>query len=106
MAGSTKHRWTWIVKYAPDHFKGKGMPKIPRKRMKEINVWEINKLILDGGLEKGPDGRYLANLPEFKVLGTGKLDFPVVVRAGAFSKGAVEKIKGAGGEAKPAEGSE
>ncbi len=98
--GSHKQKWTWILRYHPDHFGRESMASLKKEKPKVINLWEINKLVLDGKLKKGADGRYLAELKEFKVLGTGKMGFPVTVHAGSFSKSAVEKIKEAGGDAK------
>jgi len=98
--GSHKQKWTWILRYHPDHFGREPMASLKKERQKVINLWEINRLVLDGKLKKGGDGKYLAELPDFKVLGTGKVEFPVFVQAGSFSKIAVDKIKGAGGDAK------
>lgn len=98
-AGSKKHKWTYIVKYEPDHFGRNGFVPPKRSRLKEINLWEINKMIQDGKV-KEDGGRFTAELSGYKVLGGGKLDFPVFVKASAFSKCAVGKIKSFGGDAK------
>lgn len=95
-----KNKWTYIVKYEPDHFGRSGFVSPTTKRIKTINLWNINNLIVAGKIEKGSDGKFLADLKGYKVLGGGKLDFPVLVKANSFSKNAVQKIKDVGGEAK------
>ena len=76
------------------------MASLRKERVKVVNIWELNQMAAGGKLKKGEDGRYHAEMPDCKVLGAGKLEFAVAVRAGAFSACAVEKIKEAGGEAK------
>ena len=100
--GGHKQKWTWMMRYEPEHFKRKPMTSLKKKRPKTINIWELNKLALDGELKKGEDGRYRADLPDFKVLGTGRLEFPMTVIAASFSKSAAEKIRSSGGEARTA----
>lgn len=101
--GSHKHKRIYMIVHHPDHFGRESMASLKKEEQKVMNVWEINKLVLDGKVAKGGDGRYLVELADFKVLGAGKIEIPVAVHAGAFSKSAVEKIKGAGGDAKLAE---
>jgi len=101
--GSHKQKRIHMIVHHPDHFGRESMVSLKKERPKTINVWEINKLVLDGKAGKGSDGRYAVELAGFKVLGAGKVAFPVSVHAGSFSKSAVEKIRGAGGDAKLSE---
>jgi len=99
-AGSHKHKWTYMVKYEPDHFGRFGFVSPTTKIIRTINLWDINKLIIDGKIEKSADGKFTANFKGCKILGGGKLNFPATIQADSFSKSAVQKIKDAGGEAK------
>lgn len=98
MAGAEKHRWTWTVKYDPQHFGVHGFAPIPRSRPEPINLHDINILVVKSALVKGADGLYAVNLPGHKVLGSGQLEFPVAVKAASFSEGAKKKIAAAGGK--------
>jgi large subunit ribosomal protein L15 len=101
--GSHKQKWGWILRYHPDHFGREPMASLKKERPNVLNLWELNQMILNGKLPKGADGKYRVEMPDCKVLGTGKLEFPVSIRAFSFSKCATEKIRGAGGEAKAGE---
>ncbi len=98
--GGTKHKWTYLVKYEPDHFGRHGFVPPRSGRLKEINLWEINIMIESGKLEKDSSGRFIIELKGCKVLGSGRLSSPVFVKAASFSKSAVDKIKSFGGDAK------
>ncbi|MEM3555357.1 MAG: uL15m family ribosomal protein [Candidatus Micrarchaeia archaeon] len=98
-AGSHKHRWTYMVKYEPEHFGRSGFIPPRRRKLREINLHEINKMILNGKFGKEQSGRFIVELKGYKVLGAGKLDFPAIVKASAFSKSAAGKIKSFGGDA-------
>lgn len=99
-AGSSKHKWIWIIKNHPDHFGKESMKSMKAVKQKTINLWALNQMALNGKLSKGSDGKFKAEFKGFKVLGAGKLEFPLHVEADAFSEGAVRKIKAAGGETK------
>jgi large subunit ribosomal protein L15 len=99
-AGSHKHKWTYIVKYEPEHFGKSGFVPPRREGKKEINLWEINKMIGRGDFKKDESGKFAVELKGYKVLGAGKLDFPAFVKASTFSKCAASKIKSFGGDAK------
>jgi len=100
-AGSGKHKWVWVNKYYPDHF-GRESNRAVSVRLSPINLWAVNKMVSEGKAAK-VGGKFEVKLEGFKVLGSGKLEFPCNIIADAFSESAVEKIKAAGGEAKPAE---
>jgi large subunit ribosomal protein L15 len=98
--GGTKNKRTYLVKYEPDHFGRHGFVPPRSTRLKEINLWEINKMIEGGKLEKDSSGKFIVELKGYKVLGSGSLSSPVFIKAACFSKSAVDKIKGFGGDAK------
>ncbi|MEW6328948.1 MAG: uL15m family ribosomal protein [Candidatus Micrarchaeota archaeon] len=97
-AGSHKHKWTYMVKYEPEHFGRRGFASLRGPSGKVINLGDITQMIKDGKLGKSGD-RFNVEVSEYKVLGGGALEFPVSIKARAFSAGAEEKIKEAGGEA-------
>ena len=97
-AGSGKHRWTYIVKYEPDHFGKSGFARPTAKgKLSFINVDQISQWAKNGKLEK--KGGMLEFTFKGKVLGTGSVSVPVHVKALAFSGSAKEKIEAAGGKA-------
>ncbi|MCX8176580.1 MAG: 50S ribosomal protein L15 [Candidatus Bathyarchaeota archaeon] len=103
-AGGHKHKWTYVVKYAPNHFGKRGF-RCPTSmgEVKALNVGELNELLdklVNEGKVEFKDGKYLVNLFKLgyeKLLGEGEISRPVIVEAKSFSKKAEEKILGAGG---------
>ncbi len=67
--------------------------------MKTINVGELESLVQVKGQPKGKIELNLAELGYDKILGSGKLKLPLVVKAYSFAAGARTKIESAGGEA-------
>ncbi len=103
-AGGCKHKWSWIVKYAPNHFGRRGfkIPKAVKKEYEIINVGEIEENLekfLKNGIANEKKGKIVVNLSGYKVLGEGKITKPLIIKALAFSSSALEKIRNAGGEA-------
>ncbi|MEM2974641.1 MAG: uL15 family ribosomal protein [Candidatus Micrarchaeia archaeon] len=96
-AGAHKHRYSYIVKYEPEHFGKHGFhPIIEKAEVPTINVGEIHSLAKSGKLEK-KENMFVIEF-KGKVLGAGEIALPVSVRANSFSKGAEEKIKRANGK--------
>lgn len=95
-AGLNKHKKTWTVKFAPDHFGNHGFANPSRKEGNIMNIFEIENMAKRGGLEK-KEGK-LAFTFEGKLLGSGEITVPISVKAQSWSKKAEDKIKRAGGE--------
>lgn len=95
-AGSFMHKFSQMLKYYPEQFDVSGFHCPTTKKVKEINVFEINNLAKKGELTQ-KEGKYSFEF-DGKVLGDGEISVPVLVKAKAASKSAVEKIKKAGGE--------
>lgn len=97
MAGSHKHKWSYIVKYEPQRFGVHGFSPVRRKKARSMNLYEIDQLAEKGAIPEKEGRREF----EFdgKILGCGEITFPIVVKAVSFSKKASEKIKKRGGEA-------
>jgi len=95
-AGSHKHKWTYIVKYEPDHFGKHGFTPIKRKEVKTINVGELEKVLKKINLEKNEID--LSELGYEKLLGKGKVTKPFIIKVKEFSEIAKNKIESVGGK--------
>ena len=106
-AGMGKQHWTWTVIHDPDHF-GKHGFKRPQKTIHKSYPVNLNFLndkaeeFVEQGIATKEDDVIVIDVTELgynKVLATGSLDIPLVVKSPAFSEAAIEKIEEAGGEA-------
>ena len=106
-AGAGKQHWTWTVIHDPDHF-GKHGFKRPQKTIHRSYPVNLNFLndkaeeFVEQGIATKEDDVIVIDVTELgynKVLATGSLDIPLVVKSPAFSEAAIEKIEEAGGEA-------
>ena len=106
--GYHKHKWTWVLKYAPDWFGKHGFTRHPSitPKYRTINVGEIEEQIdiwLSKGLvSKTTEGLIEVDLPKIgysKVLGRGNITRPLVIKAVKFTEKARKKIEGTGGKA-------
>jgi len=104
-AGMHKHRWTYTVKYEPDHFIKKGFrDPAGMGEVRTINIKELDQLVETLSNEnklKAEDGKYVVNLADFgykKLLGTGRLTKPLVVKTDMCSESAARKIQDSGGQ--------
>ena len=95
-AGSHKHGWTRVTANEPDFFGVHGFSCPTTKLVPAINLYDINNKARNNELQSA--GGKLTFDFDGKVLGSGVLEFPIVVKADAASAGAIEKIKKAGGQ--------
>jgi len=97
MAGIDKHKWSWAMKYAPNYFGkfGFNRPVHTKKECKIMHLYEINQKALAEKLEK-KGGKYHIDF-QGKILATGKVTVPIVIRAFAWSKNVEKKLGSAGG---------
>jgi large subunit ribosomal protein L15 len=93
LAGSEKHRKTYLLKYKPGHLGKRIFKSKTRKTIRAINIRELASI---AGNEKKID---LSGMGYDKVLGKGEIKTPLEVKADYFSKSAREKIEKAGGKA-------
>jgi len=92
MAGLHKHKWSYTVKYAPDHFgSNKWHPPNQVETDRWINLYQLETLQSQGGEID------LVSMGYDKLLGQGSLHSALKVRTLRASESAVEKIKAAGG---------
>ena len=96
-AGLHKHKWSSVAAREEEFFGKHGFRRPNKKRVPVVNIWEIENYVEKGALEK--DGEHYVFHFKGKVLGFGKLSYPVKVYALSFSKKAKEKIEAAGGQA-------
>ncbi len=96
-AGLHKHKWSYTVKYEPDRYGNRGFVRHVKKReLPSINLWEIERLIVRGECPKEGE-LYVFEFPG-KVLGSGNISFPVLVKAKRFTEKAKNKIEEGGGK--------
>lgn len=104
MAGTHKHKWTWILKYAPDYFGKHGFFRPNREVYRTINLNQLSELA--EAIEKDENAQrignmLLVNLKSMgieKVLANGKVHKPLLVVAERWTEQASEKISNAGGK--------
>jgi large subunit ribosomal protein L15 len=91
-----------VIKYEPGYYSKTGFTS-PKSLKQIVNV--INVGTLDGIAERfwveQEKGRFFIDLESLgytKLLGSGRITKPLVVKVPTFSKSAADKIKEAGGE--------
>lgn len=104
--GMCKHKWSWVLKYAPDWYGKHGFtPRGPEHTpvVTVLNVGQIDELAEELS-RKGnviiEDGKIVIDVTKMgitKVLGSGKVIRPIKLIAYKVSKSAKEKIEKAGG---------
>ena len=101
-AGRHKALWSYVVKYDPDYYSKVGFtsPKSLRQEEKIINVGTLSGIAAELPTEKQEDKTVvdLTALGYTKLLGTGRIAKPLLIRVASCSKSAAEKVKNAGGQ--------
>jgi large subunit ribosomal protein L15 len=101
-AGRHKALWSYVIKYEPDYYSKVGFtsPKSLREGAKIINVGTLNGIAAKISTEKQEDKTVvdLAALGYTKLLGTGRVTKPLIIRVASCSESAAEKVKSAGGQ--------
>jgi large subunit ribosomal protein L15 len=99
--GRHKALWSYVIKYEPNYFGKVGFtsPKSLKKEVNVINIGTLDRIAEKFSTEKEKDKSFidLEGLGYTKLLGTGRITKPVVVKVASCSKTAAEKIKKAGG---------
>jgi len=104
--GRHKHLWTYTIKHEPDYFGRRGFtnPKSLKQKVNAINVGQLNDIIdkLDAEKQlekkKGKTFLDLDKLGYQKLLATGTINKPVLVKVASHSENAAKKIEEAGGQ--------
>ena len=98
-AGLMKYKWSWTVKYDPDHFTKPSLNPPNRKIVKKwINVGDLDGLFLHSKSNTPID---LEKLGYQKLLGSGSVQGSYELLVTSFTKQAQSKIKKAGGKISP-----
>lgn len=98
-AGLHKHKWTWTVKYAPDHFGGsvfRPPASLPTRRW--LNVRELDSLASSTAATPEKLELDLSARGIEKLLGGGRVHGAYRVRVKAATEQARKKVEAAGGE--------
>ena len=105
-AGRHKGGWTYVLRYEPDYWGKKGFRSIQslQRKINVINVGSLGmlaeKLEARNQLER-KDGKILLDLTKLgytKLLGTGNVTEPMLVKVSAHSASAAKKIEEADGQ--------
>jgi len=101
-AGRHKALWSYVIKYDPAYYSKVGFtsPKSLRHEAKIINVGMLNGIAAILSTENQVDKTVvdLAALGYTKLLGTGRVTKPLLIKVASCSKSAAEKVKNAGGQ--------
>ena len=105
-AGLDKHKWTYVVKHDPTYWEKKGFVSKRNLGRKTtiINVGELDDLVAKLESEKKLEKREkkifldLEGLGYDKLLGTGAISKPLLVKVSSFSEAASRKLEEAGGQ--------
>jgi large subunit ribosomal protein L15 len=105
-AGRHKGGWTYVLRYKPDYWGKKGFRSVQslHRKVNVINVGNLGSLVekleAQNQLER-KDGKILLDLNKLgftKLLGTGNIIEPMLVKVSAHSSSATKKIEEAGGQ--------
>lgn len=105
-AGLDKHKWTYVIKYDPTYWEKKGFisTRTLGKKVKIINVGKLDalasKLESEKKVEKKDNKLFLdlESLGYDKLLGTGEVEKPLLVKVSAYSESASKKLVDVGGQ--------
>ncbi|MCZ2808179.1 MAG: uL15 family ribosomal protein [Candidatus Bathyarchaeota archaeon] len=105
-AGLDKHKWTYIIKHDPEYFKKKGFvsTRTLGRKVNVINVGKLDdladKLESEKKLERKEKKIFLdlESLGYDKLLGTGEIIKPMLVKVASYSEAASRKLEEAGGQ--------
>ena len=104
-AGLDKHKWTFVLKNDPTYWIKKGFVSAStlNKKVRIINIGKLDdladKLEIDKKLERKEQKIFL-NLEQLgydKLLGTGEISKPILIKVGSYSESASKKLEEAGG---------
>jgi len=105
-AGLDKHKWSYVIKYDPTYWEKKGFvsTKALGKKVSIINVGKLDdladKLESEKKLERKEKKIFLdlESLGYDKLLGTGEIAKPMLVKVASYSEAASRKLEDAGGQ--------
>ena len=104
-AGLDKHKWTWVLAHDPTYWLKKGFtsPRAVGKKVNVINIGKLDDLADKLESEKKLETKEkkifldLESLGFDKLLGTGAISKPIIVKIESYSETASKKLEEAGG---------
>jgi len=107
LSGGHKQKWSYFLKYMPEHFGKHGFVRPPEVSavVNSINVGELDERLdefLQQGIARQEEKKFVVDVRKLgfdKVLGGGRVTHPLEVTAGKFSEQAKRKLEEAGGRA-------
>jgi len=105
-AGLDKHKWSYVIKHDPTYWEKKGFvsTKALGKKVSIINVGKLDDLVDKLDSEKKLERKEkkifldLESLGYDKLLGTGEIAKPILVKVASYSEAASRKLEEAGGQ--------
>jgi large subunit ribosomal protein L15 len=105
-AGLDKHKWTYVLKYDPTYWEKKGFvsTRTLGRKVSVINVGKLDDLVDKLDSEKKLERKDkkifldLESLGYDKLLGTGEIIKPILVKVASYSEAASRKLEEAGGQ--------
>ena len=105
-AGYDKHKWTYVIKHDPTYYEKKGFvsARTLGRKVSVINVGKLDdladKLESEKKLERKDKKIFLdlESLGYDKLLGTGEIIKPMLVKVASYSEAASRKLEEAGGQ--------
>jgi len=105
-AGLDKHKWTYVIKHDPTYWEKKGFvsTRTLGRKVSVINVGKLDdladKLESEKKLERKNKKIFLdlESLGYDKLLGTGEIIKPMLVKIASYSEAASRKLEEAGGQ--------
>ena len=98
-AGMHKHRFSYITVHERSWMENgghRGFHSLRDNTLPSLNLWQV-QLMADKGELKNDGGRMVLEFAG-KILGSGSISSPIIVRAMGASESAVERISAAGGK--------
>jgi len=105
ISGLHKSKVMRMIKYFPDHYGKHGMSSVKVTKIRTVNLKDldsnIEQFLKEKKVVKEQDGIKikLSDLGYDKLLGSGKVNHPLIIEAKYFSKNAIKKLEEAKGKA-------
>lgn len=102
-AGRHKHKWSYVLRYEPDHFKKDSFKPPKKTQVNAINIGEldeqVSRFLSENKATEKDDCIHidLSQLGYSKLLGRGRTTHPFAVKVDSSTKSAAEKVRKAKG---------
>jgi large subunit ribosomal protein L15 len=100
--GMHKEKWSWTVKYGKEWYGKHGFKNPTSRKVSSISLRELKLLIENNKIEYTKENnRIIIDLTKFgyeKLLGSGKIDLPLIIKVNRATQKAIQKVKEIGGE--------